>query len=72
MGSNAVGMAAVWQYCYKSILWDILFLDQLHDFSSSPLNSFSHPVFKSKFMKKFLETEKKSFLKSDFYKSTYI
>ena len=59
MGSNAVGMAAVWQYCYKSILWDILFLDQLHDFSSSPLNSFSHPIFKSKFMKKILETEKK-------------
>ena len=40
------------QTALKSILWETLFLDQLHDFSLLSLNSISHPFLKSKFMKK--------------------
>ena len=36
----------------KSILWETLFLDQLHDFSLLSLISFLHPFLRSKFMKK--------------------
>ena len=43
----------------KSILWETLLLDQLHDFSLLFLNSFLHPFYKLKFMKKILNTKKK-------------
>ena len=43
----------------KSILWEILFLDQLHDFSVLSLNLFLHSFFESKFMKKKSLTRKK-------------
>ena len=36
----------------KSILWETLFLDQLHDFSLLSWNSFLQPFLKSRFMRK--------------------
>ena len=55
----------------KSILWEILFLEKLHDFTLLSSNSFLHPFFKSKFMKNFLAAEKNSFLKIDLHESSY-
>ena len=49
----------------KSILWETLFLDQLHCFSLLSLNSFLHSFLKSKVVKKFFVTTKISFTKSD-------
>ena len=48
----------------KSILWEILFLNQLHYFSFLSSNSFSQPFFKSKFMKKNSLTPKKFHFRS--------
>ena len=45
-------MAAAWPYGFKSIFWETLFLDQLHDYSLLPSNSFLDPFMKSKFQKK--------------------
>ena len=45
-----------------SILWETLFLYQLHDFSLLPLNLFLHPFWRSKFMKENSLTPKKKFI----------
>ena len=52
----------------KSIFWETLFLDHLHDFYLLSLNSFLHPILHSKFLKKFLDTKK--FLLTIFKNST--
>ena len=51
----------------KSIFWETLFLDHLHDFSLFYLNSFLHPFLKSNFMKKnFLTATKKLIVEGRF------
>ena len=51
----------------KSILLETQFLDQLHDFSLSSLNSFLHPFLKSKFIKKSLTPKTLTFSKLQSY-----
>ena len=52
VNSHAVDMIAARPYDFKTILWETLFLDQLHDFSLLSLNSLLYPFFRSKFMRK--------------------
>ena len=52
--SPAVGMALRGHTALKSILWETLFLDKLHDFSLLSSNSFLNSFLESKFMKKIL------------------
>ena len=59
-------MAAVGHTALKSILWETLDLDQLHDFSLLSVNSFLQPFLKSKFKKKIPWHQKISFSKTDF------
>ena len=54
----------------KSILWETVFLDQMHYFSLLPLNTFLQLFLKLKYMKKFLHTKKISFSNPDFHKPT--
>ena len=55
----------------NSSLWEISYLDQLHDFSFLSSNSFLHPFSNENFGKKFLEPKIISFSETDFYESTY-
>ena len=56
----------------KSILRETLFLNQLHDFSLLSVNSFLHPVLKSKFMRKNSLTPKKIHFRSPIFINIYL
>ena len=57
---NAFGMDLRVQAAVKSILWEISFLDQLHNCSFLSSNSFSHSFSNQNFGKKFLDPKIKT------------
>ena len=56
-------------WAFKSILWETLFLDQLHDFSLLSANSFLHLFLESKFMKKKSLTPKKFHFRNPIFRT---